>query len=87
MQLRPRGVWNLRAGVRDGRPASLYKILIAGCVMVLAGCASMERPAATSPDMQGAAAAPARAENPAGFSSSPVPPKPPAPSATASTHR
>ncbi|RZS78004.1 membrane-bound lytic murein transglycosylase D [Pigmentiphaga kullae] len=72
MLLRPRGVWNLRAGVRDGRPASLYKILIAGCVMVLAGCASMERPAATGQDMQGVAtAAPTGTANPAGFSSSP----------------
>ena len=69
MQLRPRGVWNLRAGVRVGRPASLFKTLIAGCVMVLAGCASMERPAATGQDTPETAAAPSTGtENPAGFS-------------------
>jgi len=77
MQLRPRGVWNLRAGVRDGRPASSFKILIAGCVMVLAGCASMEPPATSDHNMHSAtAASPVMADAPAGFSSSRIAPAP-----------
>ncbi|MDX3904715.1 MAG: LysM peptidoglycan-binding domain-containing protein [Pigmentiphaga sp.] len=70
MQLRPRGVWNLRAGVRIGRPAFPCKILIAGCVMVLAGCASMERPAATGQNQHATTSASAsQIDIPAGFSS------------------
>ncbi|VCU71645.1 Membrane-bound lytic murein transglycosylase D precursor [Pigmentiphaga humi] len=58
MQLRLRGVWNARAGVREGRPASPFKFMAAACVMALAGCASLDRPADGS-DPAAASQAPA----------------------------
>lgn len=75
MQLRPRGLWNLRAGVLLGRPASSLSPLLAGCVMALAGCASVQGPAASGTAGQapvaqhGAIDAAAHQPAPAGFSS------------------